>query len=148
MIRWAVLAHVVGLIRDAPQMSGVAVTTGFPGDRGLAREMVWSGEMTGQVSIPVGTGGRKVRDDIFEIPLYVRVAAAGDLDRTRLRCGELVTQIGDVLADDPTLGNFEAPGGFVVSAELTDVIDDAQETPSDGPLAFAALTLSVHSRLT
>lgn len=149
MIRWAVLAHVIDLLRAAPQMQAVAVEQAYPGDRALAAEMVWSGEIEGDVGIPVGTGGRKLRDDRFMIPLFVRVSARSNHDETRQRCGDLVSAIGDVLADDPTLGDFEVDGrGHVISAELTDVRDATVETPSDGVIAFGQAVLTVHSRLT
>lgn len=142
-IRWATVKHLVDLLRAHESMAGVLVEPGWPGDLNMTDEMVWLDELSGDVSIPVATGGRKHRDDRFTVPLLVRVAGRRDLDATMSRLTEVCAAIEDVLADDPTLESFDG----IVSAQITDEDQTCGSTP-EGPLGFGRVVVSVHSRLT
>lgn len=141
-IRWTCTKHLIDLIRRRSEMDGVTVEPGWPGDKYLTAEMVWVLDLDGDVTIPVMTGGRKHRDDKFEIPLQVRVAGRVDLDATCTRVAELVAAIEDVLAVESTLEDFEG----VISAEVTRERATAGRTP-EGCLGFAEVVIAVHARL-
>lgn len=149
MIHGEVLERIVQILTDAPQLSGVQVHPGFPGDKAPSREMIWLEGQTSDLDIPVGTGGGKHYDDVMEMRVIVRVAGEVDLLRARLRGCEIKREVLRVLAHDVTLGDLEVPGvGHVVDAKVTASMEDGQDTPSDGPLEFAALDLEVHTRIT
>jgi hypothetical protein len=140
-IRWAVTKHLVDLLRADPDLAGVRVEPGYPGDDAGA-ECVWVYGLDGDLSIPVMTGGRKQRDDRFEIPFQVAVQNNRDLDSTFTRLTQIVAAIEDVLANDPSMGGIDG----VVSAEIT------RERLSCGPsrqlwMGVAEVVVSVHSRL-
>lgn len=142
-IRWVCIKHLIDLVREHPAMVKVLVEPGWPGDKNVRAEMVWVDEVDGDVSIPVMTGGRTHRDDKFDIPFLCRVAGRRDLDGTLTRLTEMMAAIEDVLADSPTLEDFDG----VVSAEITSETFTCGETPADGRLGFGRLVVSVHSRL-
>lgn len=142
-IRWVCIKHLIDLIRDHPAMVKVLVEPGWPGDKNSRPEMVWIDRVDGDVSIPVMTGGRTTRDDKFDIPFLLRVAGRRDHDITLTRLTEMMSAVEDVLADSPTLDDFDG----VVSAEITSESFMCGETPSDGHLGFGELVVSVHSRL-
>lgn len=149
MIHGEVLERIVTLLTDAPQMSGVSVHPGFPGDKVASREMVWIEDLTSTLDIPVGTGAAKHYDDVVSMRVIVRVAGEINLMRARLRGCELQREILRVLATDVTLGDLEVPGiGHVIEAKATAAMEVGQDTPSDGPLEFAAIDLDVHTRIT
>jgi hypothetical protein len=140
-VRWAVTKHLVDLIRANPDLAGVRVEPGYPGDEAGA-EAIWVYGLDGELSIPLMQAGRKQRDDRFEIPFQVAVSLNANLDTTFQRLTEIVAAIEDVLADDPSLGGIDG----VIAAEIT------SERLSCGPsrqlyMGVAEVVVSVHARL-
>lgn len=142
-IRWAAVNQIVSLISASPLMTGVVVTPGFPGEQiAKTRELVYVDEVDGQVSIPVMVGGRKERNDDFEIPIEIKVVGFGTLDETMVRLSEIVAVIEDTLADDTSLGALDG----VLSAEITRERMTSAMLP-EGPVGFAQVIVSVSTRL-
>lgn len=141
-VRWAVTEAVVGLLESHPLLQGVVISPGWPGDKGVKAEMVWAGDVSGDLVIPVGSGGRKYRDDKFTVLWFMRVTRQTTVAACKARVAEMLSAVEDVFADDPTIGDLDG----VVSAEITGIQDEAQSTP-EGVVGYATFTLSVHSRL-
>lgn len=140
-IRWTVTKHLVDLLRVDPDLAGVRIEPGYPGDD-VAPEMIWVYGLDGELSIPLMQAGRKQRDDRFEIPFSIAVNLNADLDTTFRRLTQIVAVIEDVLADDPSLGGIDG----VIDAEIT------RERLSCGPshqlyMGLGEVVVSVHSRL-
>jgi len=142
-IRWSLTSHLVDLLRNDPTLLGVSVEPGWPGAKHVTAEMVWVDELAGDVAIPLAVAGRKPRDDDFTIPFELRVAGMTTLDETMARVSELVAAIENVLANDPTLGDFDG----LIDAEITSERMTAGETPESGYVGFAEVVVSCHSRL-
>lgn len=141
-IRWAVLDQLVTTITADARADGVTVSAWWPGDKLDTAEMIWADEIDGDVSIPVLTPDRKVRDDQFEIRFEVRVIGKASVSDTMDRLDELVAIFEDTLADDTTLGDFDG----IVSAEVSAERQTCAMLP-EGPVGFAEVTVAVHSRL-
>ena len=143
-IRWAAVQRIVDLIEADADIDDTAVSVqpGWPGDRIVQKQLIWIDEITGDTRIPVMVGGRKERDDVFEITLYFRIAGLFDLSATMDRTFELVAIAEDILANDTSLGGLDG----VISAEITSERMSCAMFP-EGPVAFAELTIQVSSRL-
>lgn len=139
-LRWTVTKTAITLLRA--QLPGVLVQPGWPGQENLLPDSIWVASLDGPVNIPVFQGGRKQRDDNFDIPFEVRVVNQTTLDATMTHLAALVSKIEDIFANDPTIGNLDG----VVAAQITDEKHSAGWTP-DGVIGFAEITVSVHSRL-
>lgn len=142
-IRWAFATELIALIAGAESMATVLVKTSRPGDTEITDEMVYIVmPITGTVALPVGVGGRKPRDDKFEVRLAV-VASRPSIDEAMVRLEEIVADVCDLLAGDPSLGDFDG----VLSAEVSATSFGA-DTYADGVWGAGEITVSVHSRLT
>ena len=141
-IRWQAAERVVSLLRAEPLLRSVSIEPGWPGDRVPQAELIWLDEIDGTVNIPVMTGGRKQRDDIFNLPFQIRVLGYATLAETMERLTTLVATIEDVLADDTSL--LELDG--VLSAEVTEERQTSAMFP-EGPVGFAEVVVTVSSRL-
>ena len=142
-IRWAAVNQIVTLISSSPLMANVVVAPGFPGEQiAKTAQLVWIDEIDGQVSIPVMVGGRKERNDDFDIPIEVKVVGFATLDDTMQRLVEIVAVIEDTLADDTSLGDLDG----VLSAEISRERITSAILP-EGPVGFAQVTVSVSTRL-
>lgn len=141
-IRWEAATRVVALLRSEPLLAGVTIEPGWPGDRVPQAELIWLDEIDGTVAIPVMTGGRKQRDDVFTLPLQMRVIGLGTLDDTMARLATLVATVEDLLADDTSLADLEG----VLSAEVTEERQTSAMFP-EGPAGFAEVVITVSTRL-
>ena len=92
-IRWLAAERIVSLLRAAPLLANVTVEPGWPGDRVPQDELIWLDEIDGTVNIPVMTGGRKQRDDVFNLPLQIRVIGYGTLTDTMQRLTTIVATV-------------------------------------------------------
>lgn len=143
-IRWTLAKHLIATINDAPAATGVLVEPGWPGAKHIKREMLWIDEITDtDASVPVMSGGRTHRDDMFTIAILARVAGRNTLDETMTRLEELGALIEDPIADSPTLDDF----GSLVSADFAITAMTSGRTP-EGPLGYARFEVRCHSRLT
>lgn len=144
-IRWACAQQLIEILRAEPALDGVQIEPGFPGDVGTRREAIWLDAMTGTVTARVMTPDRRMLDDNFVMPLQLRVAGHRTLDGAMARISELLhAAYQPIVTGVSTLQGLDG----VVSAlpgELNG--PTAGETPSDGVLAFASLTVDVHARI-
>lgn len=141
-IRWLAAERVVSLLRTSPLLQNVTIEPGWPGDRVRQAELIWLDEIDGSVNIPVMTGGRKQRDDVFTLPLQIRVIGYGTLTDTMERLTTLVSTVEDLLADDTSLADLDG----VLSAEVTEERQTSAMFP-EGPAGFAEVVVTVSARL-
>lgn len=141
-IRWQAAKRLVDLIQAHPNMAGVQVEPGWPGDTQQA-ESVWIESLTGTETVPYMKGGaRVVTDDRFDIPLQIRVANRADLDATGTRLAEIVGAVQDIVKDDPSLGFTPAD---MLEVDLGEVDLTLGRTP-EGVFGFARMTIAAHAR--
>lgn len=141
-IRWKVVSKIIDLIQSNPLVAGVTVAPGWPGERNHLAQIIWIDDIDGNVEIPVMTGGRKQRNDTFDIPIQFQVLGLVSLDDTMNRLTELVAIVEDTLADDTSLDNLDG----VLSAEITRERMTSAVT-TEGPVGFAEVTVSISTRL-
>lgn len=141
-IRWTVVSKIIDLISSNPLVAGVTVAPGWPGERNHLAQIIWIDDIDGNVEIPVMTGGRKQRNDDFDIPIQFQVLGFVNLDDTMRRLTELVAIVEDTLADDTSLDNLDG----VLSAQITRERMTSAVT-TEGPVGFAEVTVSVTTRL-
>lgn len=141
-IRWQVVSKIIDLISSNPLIAGVTVAPGWPGERNHLAQIIWIDDIDGNVEIPVMTGGRKQRNDDFDIPIQFQVLGFVNLDDTMRRLTELVAIVEDTLADDTSLDNLDG----VLSAQITRERMTSAVT-TEGPVGFAEVTVSVTTRL-
>lgn len=141
-IRWTVVSKIIDLISSSPLVAGVTVAPGWPGERNHLAQIIWIDDIDGNVEIPVMTGGRKQRNDDFDIPIQFQVLGFVNLDDTMRRLTELVAIVEDTLADDTSLDNLDG----VLSAQITRERMTSAVT-TEGPVGFAEVTVSVTTRL-
>ncbi len=142
-IRWAAVNQIVSLVSESPLMAGVVVATGFPGEQiAKTAQLVYIDEIDGVVSIPVMVGGRKERNDDFEIPIQIKVIGFGTLDETMIRLTEIIAVIENTLAENTSLADLDG----VLSAEISrERMTSAML--QEGPVGFAEVIVSVSTRL-
>ena len=138
----AAKAALVALIGAA--LAGVQVTYGRPADAQLERECVWVGDATGTHRVPVMAAGRKRRQEDYSIEVICWVAKThGLISAAEARCFELLGEVEDVVADDPTLGLASNVGYFQATAGS---FDTASDLPG-GPAAVINLSIACSARL-
>jgi len=141
-IRWSACQRIVSLLQSDATLMGVTVEPGWPGDRAPTAQLIWIDELDGTCEIPVMTGGRKQRNDDFEIPLQIRVIGLGTLDETMVRLTEILAVIENTLASDTSLDDLDG----VLSAEITRERMTSAMFP-EGPVGFAEVVVSISTRL-
>lgn len=105
-IRHLVIQQLIDTLKAKPELAGVQVEYSWPGDA-MEREGIFAGDATGKVSIVLMSTGRKYRDDVFDLPVYIWAGRTGGTEHeARVRAAELLAPLEDVLADDPTLNNL------------------------------------------
>lgn len=144
-IRWAVIRHICEVLAGHELLGGVQVEPGYPGELATqGPELIWvDAPPPSTTLIPVGTGGRKVIDDTFTVPLQVRVAGRTSLTELGDRLDEVVGAVIEVMATDPSLDGFDG----VLSAEVTSIAGPAIGLTADGRVGFARIVVSVHTRI-
>lgn len=102
-IRHTVRARLVELLKAQPNLSGIQVVRGYPGDE-IEGEYVWLDEPEGTLSPASIKAGRKHRDDEWTQPIIVFAGAAGQtMDEAEDRAAFLFAAVEDLFADEPTL---------------------------------------------
>lgn len=144
-VRWVVIRHICDVLAGHELLGGVGVHPGFPGELAAAgAELIWvDAPPPSDTRIPVGTGGRKIVDDTFSVPLQIRVAGRPNLAEAGDRLDEIAGAVVEVLATDPTLDALDG----VLSAEITSVAGPAIGVTPDGPLGYSRIEISVHTRI-
>lgn len=148
--RLLVVRELIDRLETAVPLAGVEVWEAFPGEKTLAPDMMWFGELTGDVQIPVMTGAdnRHLRDDQWSAGLHVRTVGNGGLGprdaarRAQDRLAVMCDAVDGILADDPTIDESIT----LVDATLTRPSQLVVSTP-EGTIGWAEMQLSFHSRL-
>jgi hypothetical protein len=148
--RFGLILHVVERLRLAPEMSGVGVYPGWPGDKYDMGDLVWVSDISGTLDIPFSTSAnlRHSRDDQWSCEWLFKVIGpiAADpltaLAATAERLSVLVGALEDLCADDPSIDDW--PG--TLSAQITDAGQTYGVTP-ERPVGFGRAVMSVSTRL-
>lgn len=131
----AVKQALVALLAAA--LPSTQVSYGRPADSMLTRSCVWLGRAAGADRVPVMSAGRKTREQTYSVTVFVWVAKPrGTVEEAETEAHVLLTEVGDALADDPSLGGVDGlihatAGDWEVEADV------AQEGP------FCLITLDV-----
>lgn len=138
-IRWVTVERVLEILRDLPALSGVQIEPGWPGDT-IQSEAIWVDELDGQIDVPVSKNGFVARDDVFKIPLEIRVVKKSYMDAMR-RTAEIIATIEYHVASDVQLGQLDG----VVSARITGERQTAGQVKGAGVIAFGEVEITVHA---
>lgn len=115
MNRVKVKRALVEQVRQAAAGDGVAVFYGFPSE--MAAEMVWFGDMEGDLSHMRQEEGRRSKEDRFTIAFEVWIQADGlDAEEAEVRGYEVAGIVVDLLAERPNLGGPSLRRGRLISA--------------------------------
>lgn len=102
---YAVKAAIVTLLQANGALANVQISHGYPGEGNIQREAIYIDRVTGGQRIPVFKAGRKTREETYAVTVVVFVeqdgVTAADAEE---RAFELLQEVEDMLADDPTLG--------------------------------------------
>lgn len=133
-IRTATKARLRQLLVDRPELVDVQVLWGEE-THSPDREHIRLADVTGTLSIPTWSGGgRAQRLDNYSINLYVFSGVPGMTPQeAEERVEELCHVIGDVLADDFTLGDLDG----LLAAELGQVDGPTSWATDEGALGWA-----------
>lgn len=150
VVRGRILRHTLTRLHGSPALALVGVWPCYPGEEHETPEMIWCGDLDGQLEIPVSTGAdlRHPRDDAFDIDIYVRINSQVLADpftaflATYDRLAEVLGVIENLLADDPTLDEMPA----LVDAQLTRSAQTVRPS-NEGPIGWGLCTLTAHTRL-
>lgn len=105
--------------------AGVQVSRGYPGESFIERESVYVDRITGAHAIANIKAGRKQRDETYKLVVVVSVAEdIGTVADVEDRAFELLAEVEDWLADDPSLGDvdgvvFATAGEFELFSDMT-----------------------------
>lgn len=141
-IRSATKSALLTLLQAHPDLAGVQVEYGWPGDSWEV-ESVWIASVKGTVSISALSAGRKYRDDVFTITVLIQ---AGRLGQTALdadlRAEVLYGALEDVLANDPSLGNVDG----LLWAQLSSAEGPTTRLTKEGALSMFVADIDCHGR--
>lgn len=105
--------------------SGVQVSRGYPGESFIERESVYIDRITGAHAIANIKAGRKQRDETYAMTVVVAVVEdTGTVADVEDRAFELLAEVEDWLADDPSLGDVDGvvhatAGDFRLFSDMT-----------------------------
>jgi hypothetical protein len=136
--------HLVEVIAAAEGLAGVQVCDGMPGEMAQTGPelLIVDDEITSTASMPVGVGGAKPYDDIFEVLLRISVKGRATRAEARDRLAEIDAAVHTLLAGDPSLGDLDG----VLSAGIVRRRRVVSNT-TEGPMAYGEIYLSIHSRI-
>lgn len=130
--------------RIASSLSGVSVTYGRPADNLLAGKGVWVGDVEGEHRVPVMTAGRKRREETYRVQIVVfNHLARGTQQAAELAAFTLLTEVEDVVADDPTLGTVDGLVHATIGGGFTTTVDQTAE----GPVCLVTVEVDCLARL-
>lgn len=143
-VRGPFKTKLIALLQGKEAVNGVQISYGFPGDK-LEQDAVYTATCIGRVEITLMQGGRKQRDDNFDLTVVVLTGQHGlTPEQGEARAAVLLSAIEDVFADDPTLG-LSGDGG-VVAAEISSIDGPNTTLTREGAVSHFIVTISVHAR--
>lgn len=140
----AARARIVSLLQANAALSGVQVSHGYPGEALIKREAVYVDRVTGQHSVANIKSGRKQRDEEYVVTVVVSVVRdKGTVADCEARAIDLLEEVEDTLADDPSLNDLDGvvhatAGAFRLVSDYT----------SGGPACVIEFDINVRARLT
>jgi hypothetical protein len=141
-IRPAVKSALLTALQLKPELEGVQLSYGWPGDA-LEREHIWIGNVTGTVRIALLSTGRKYRDDKFNVSVFVQAGLIGGTEaEAEERATQLLAALEDVLADDPSIGEVDG----LIDAELTTVDGPHTMLTKEGAVTMYVCEINCHGR--
>lgn len=143
--RWSCVDTLIGLLEAAPGLEKVQISPGFPGDVAAAREAIWADAIEGTFTPEVLTGPRRTLDDHFTIPFTIRIAGHRDFHAAMNRMDAVLAAAYQPLVDGTS--TLEELDGVVSAIPSRLRGPMAGQTPSDGVVVFAELTVEVHTRI-
>jgi hypothetical protein len=100
-----VTTALVQLLRARPNLAGVQVEYGWPGDAQVQDEVIYTGRARGTDEIANLRAGTKKRDETYDLDVLVEVAKPGGTQaEADQRCIDLFAELEDLLAENPRLG--------------------------------------------
>ena len=130
-------------LASRPSLNGVLLAYADPGDKRRREQMFYAEVRVSEQSPVALKSGRRKRDEEYELDLIVDCASKASPETSEARCMELVAEVEDELADDPTIRGTDG----VLWATVTDMRLTTMET-GDGPMSRATVTITVRGRLT
>lgn len=143
MVRQEVAQDILDGVRHLPACAGVQFEFGYPGDEARG-ELVWLAGVTGTITMPLMSAGRKPRDDLFELLYRVQIQGKRTTELCFERLSGVVGAFDDYLANHSTIAQRWA--GVVISVSL-DTPLMAVTTLPEGPVGIAEVSIEVRSRL-
>ncbi len=141
-IRPLVKSAIINKLRLKPALAGVQIAYGWPGDA-LEKESIWVGKVSGNVKIAVMSAGRKYRDDMFDVTVFISAGLEGGTEEeTEARATVLLAALEDVLADDPSLGSIAG----LIDAELSSVDGPHSMLTKEGAVTMYVCDINCHGR--
>lgn len=128
------------------QLPAAQVTYGRPMPSLSARKRVYVGDVDGSQSLPVHVGGRKVREEDYQIEVFVEaILARGTLQEAETEAFDMLDAVENVHADDPTLGGLDIVWA-IPNGDFSVVTDWASEK-GEGPVCLIRFEINVKTRL-
>lgn len=130
--------------RLATQLDPAKVYAWTPRANEQAKEVVWLDSRPSEISYPVMTDGRRVRDELITYTWKVFVSGRRTPDDTGVRLAEIHAAFDNLFADDVFLGDDLAPA--VLEATLEAVTPDVFADQA-GPFGTCDIVATVLTRL-
>jgi hypothetical protein len=142
-IRHTLKAEIVNRLAAAPELSGVQVEYGDPGDT-TEQDTVWFGHAPGNgYSIPLMQAGRKQREDLFDLFIFISRANHGESAQvSEAAAAPYFFAVENLFAEDETVGKFDG----LVKAEITTYDGPHSWVAPNGAITQYAVTVSCEAR--
>lgn len=141
---YTVKAAVVALLQANSALQGVQITHSYPGEAAIKREAIYLDRpVIGRHEIANMKAGRKQRNETYALPIGISVVKPkGTVADAEQRAFDLLQEIEDMLADDPSLGDVDG----VVHATAGDFRMVSDYT-SEGAACVITFDVDVDARL-
>jgi hypothetical protein len=146
--RTAVKARIVALLAERAGLAGIQVTHGWPG-KDFKGETIYLDQVRGRQEPAALRAGRKPRSDTFSV--LVRIVAGQRSQKTpaiaEARASELLAELEDLLATNPTLADEDGPVPGLTHAVLGQLDGPDAEPTTEGWVAFVDAQVDCLARL-
>lgn len=142
--RAAVKTAIVNGLQAKPELAQVQVSYSYPGDK-LEQEAIYTAACSGEIAINFQQGGRKQRDDHFDLTLVIQTGTKGLTPvESEAAVTVLLAPVEDFLADDPSISNLDG----IIDCQMTTVDGPNTTRTKEGAMSYFIVTLHVHARYT
>lgn len=141
-VRAAFKDRVVSLVKAQEAVNGVQVEHGYPGDR-TERDVVYTATCTGHVDITLMQGGRKTRNDTFDLVIVIVTGKHGlDPVESEARVTTYLSAVEDVFANDLTLGGLDG----LIDCQISSIEGPNTTMSGEGAVSYFYVTVTAHAR--